>query len=59
MTISKQMQKQIVNLYKGTKTSKGMRNARKIAQTLNLPRRKVMAYLTEQKIARYSSGSFL
>lgn len=48
----------IVKMWEGSKKTKGIKDARKIGETLNIPRRTIMAFLESKKLTRYSPGSY-
>ena len=52
ITLTKKDQKSVLSRFKTTK------NARAIAEDLNLPRHQVMAFLEHQSLASYSEGSY-
>lgn len=56
--LSKIQQKNILQMWNGSKTREGVKNARKVAETLSIPRSKVMRFLESQKLASYSRGSY-
>jgi hypothetical protein len=53
ITLSKTEQKQIVSLFKETQ------DARKIANSLYVPRYQVMAFLEQKGLRSYSEGSYV
>ncbi len=58
ITLSKQQQSRALALFKGTKTQKGIKNARAIAEQINAPYRQVMRLLEVNKLRRYSPTSY-
>jgi len=51
-------QNRILKLYEGTAKKKGIKDARKIAEIIGVPRRQVMAFLEDERLADYSVGSY-
>jgi hypothetical protein len=51
-------QNRILKIFEGTKTKKGVKDARKIAQLVGAPRRQVMNFLEQENKADYSVGSY-
>ena len=58
VNLSKSEQKQVMSLWKGSKTQKGIHNARKIASIMNLPRNQVMYFCESQGWCCYSDSSY-
>ena len=56
--LSKKDQKAVLSMWMGNKKESGVKNARKIADTTNLPRYHVMAFLEEQGKCSFSEGSY-
>lgn len=52
------VQSRILKIYEGTAKKKGVKDARKIAETLNVPRRQVMEFLENERLVTYSDGSY-
>lgn len=52
-------QNRILKMYEGTTKKRGVKDARKIAETIGVPRRQVMAFLENERLADYSEGSYL
>lgn len=57
--LSKKDQKIILSMWIGNKKEKGIKNARRIAEMINLPRHHVMYFLSENGLKNYSEGSYL
>jgi hypothetical protein len=53
MFLNYKTRKRVVSLF-----NKKTKNARKIAEELNVPRRSVMDYLQYKELRRYSAGSY-
>ena len=56
--LSKKDQKTVLSMWGGNKKEKGIKNARKIAEMLNLPRHYVMAFLENQGKCSFSESSY-
>jgi len=56
--LKKSTQNRILKLYTGSKNRKGIHNARTIAEMLDVPRRQVMAFLEDEGVTSYASGSY-
>lgn len=56
--LSKKEQTSVLSMFKGTKQRKGVKNARVIAETLNVPRSRVMTYLNDLGLTNYSESSY-
>lgn len=52
VSLNFKQKKAVLSAFKKTK------NARKIAKTLSVPHRHVMAFLESQQLAKYSEGSY-
>jgi hypothetical protein len=58
VNLSKKDQKTVLSMWMGNKKEKGIKNARKIAETLNLPRHHVMAFLEDRGECSFSEKSY-
>jgi len=56
--LTKKDQKEVMSMWMGNKKEKGIKNARKIAEILNLPRHHVMAFLEERRECSFSESSY-
>lgn len=56
--ITKSVKSRVIKLYEGNKKTKGIKDARRIASQLNVPRREVMRFLQDEMNHDYSTGSF-
>ena len=56
--LSKKDQKTVLFMWEGGKKEKGIKNARKIAELVNLPRHHVMAFLEYQGKCSFSESSY-
>ena len=56
--INKKTQDSVVKMYVGTKKEKAVKNVRKIAETLKVPRRQVMTVLQKENLAVFADASF-
>jgi len=56
--LSKKEQASVLSMFKGTKQREGTKNARVIAETLSVPRSRVMMYLNDQGLTNYSKSSY-
>lgn len=57
--LTKKDQRVVMSMWTGNKKEKGIKNARKIAENLDLPRHHVMYFLSENGLKNYSEGSYL
>lgn len=56
--MNKATQNRILKTFEGSKKQKGIKDARKIAEIVGVPRRTVMEFLEDNKLATYSNGSY-
>lgn len=58
LILTSSQQKQVTKLAKGTKTTPPVKNARKAAEMLGLPRHQVMLFFEQQNWANFSESSY-
>ncbi len=56
--LTKKEQQQVLSMFKGSKQAIGIKNARKIAEDLHLPRARVMTFLNDRGLTRYKPSSY-
>lgn len=58
VSLTKGQMKKVLSQFNGTKKRKGIKNARKISQDLEIPHRQVMYFLEEEGLRYYAFGSY-
>jgi hypothetical protein len=56
--LSKKEQTSVLSMFQGTKQKKGIKNARTIAESLDLSRKQVMLFLNEKGLTNYADSHF-
>jgi len=56
--LTKKEEQQVLSMFNGNKQRKACRNARTIAEQLELPRARVMVFLNNRGLTHYSESSY-